>query len=161
MDAGEYAHMVVILDQTDYRARLKKQGEAKVWRIGNADLNAWGVAPILRPIPCQRCADAGIPCMHTNSHRPNNAACRLCSVKCSRCDGTTPKGNRPVAKQPESIDHREGSASSEKRKSGDETSGSIQAVSKKHKFDLFADNPSSSSSHWHRFPILKIHAHPH
>ncbi len=51
MDAGEYAHMVVILDQTDYRARLKKQGEAKVWRIGNADLNAWGVAPILRPIP--------------------------------------------------------------------------------------------------------------
>ncbi|KAK0432031.1 hypothetical protein EV421DRAFT_1911335 [Armillaria borealis] len=146
MDAGEYAHMVVICDPTDYGARLKKQGEPKTWRLENAEISTWGVEPVHRPIPCQRCIDAGIPCMFTNSRQPNNAVCRLCSVKFSRCDDTTSKNKRPAAKQPESVDHKEGSTSSGKRKSGDETSGSIQAASKKHKFDLFTDDSSPLSS---------------
>ncbi|KAK0184875.1 hypothetical protein F5146DRAFT_1228503 [Armillaria mellea] len=146
MDAGEDAHMVVTLDQTDYGARLKKQGETKGWSIGNADLSAWGVEPVLRPVPCQRCADAGMPCMFTNGRRPNNSACRFCSMKLSRCNGTTPKSKHQVAKEPDSLDHGEGSASFGKRKSGDEALGNIQVVSKKYKFDLFADDDSFLSS---------------
>ncbi|PBK68308.1 hypothetical protein ARMSODRAFT_1019883 [Armillaria solidipes] len=68
----------------------------------------------------------------------------------SRCDGTTPKRNRPVAKRLEPIDPMPGSALSWKRKSREETSKNIQVASKKPKSDtkdfiLFADDDPSSS----------------
>ncbi|KAK0200520.1 hypothetical protein DFS33DRAFT_1277946 [Desarmillaria ectypa] len=72
--------------------------------------------------------------MHVHGQpRPNNAACRLCSVKFSRCDDTTPKCKRPVAKQPDPIDHRVGPAPSGKRKSRGEISQGTVTTSKKHK----------------------------
>ncbi|SJL14360.1 uncharacterized protein ARMOST_17816 [Armillaria ostoyae] len=92
MSKGEYAHLVLTLDTTDYETQPEER--AGNWVLSNTDLGDWGLKCLKREPACRRCIEANIDCTYTSSQRLNDDECRLCAVEFAHCEGAAARKRR-------------------------------------------------------------------
>ncbi|PBK87727.1 hypothetical protein ARMGADRAFT_1121865 [Armillaria gallica] len=100
MNKGEYAHLVLTLDTTDYETQPEER--AGNWVLSNTDLGDWGLKCVKRePAASVRSGPMGIPstqqrilAVPTSSQRLNDGECRLCAVEFAHCESAAVRKRR-------------------------------------------------------------------